>query len=723
MAETIATTKKKTYCRNCGAVCGIEVEVDEAQNKIISVAADKDNPETESYFCIKGRTSVDFHNGEDRLVTCRKRLDDGTFVDIAQETLMDEVAVRLKKIIDEHGPRAVAFFNGTHGYGTLSMPLTKSLMYCIGTPSVFSTMTIDQSAKWICHGRLGMVPTWKYSDLEADVLMVVGNNPVVSHMGKPWSGIKNNAPGRAIRTAKARGMKLIVVDPRVTETARLADIHLQIKPGDDPVLFAGLIRITIENGWYNQDFCERYTQQFEELKTAVEPFDLEMVSQRLGIAKETLLEVAQLFGTAEKASIGSGTGSNMNRNSNLSEHMMETYNAICGGYRKPGDEVPNPGALTRGVPETFTIIPSIRTWEAEPKAASNEAIGQVYGEFPTGILADELTAEGPNRIRALLALGGNPVQAIGDPENTVPAFESLELLVTSDPRMTDTAKVSHYVVAPTLPYERHDLTVIGDLSYHRPFAQYTQPVMEPPPGTLPDWEFIWGIAKRLGYQLELKPPIFGAAFASLPDGYKLDMENKPTAEQLIEEICRQTPIAFDELTARPSGYAPELEPLVIREPETDDGARLSLMPPDVAAELEAELELLEESEAFPLKLSPRRLLETMNGSFRDAEKTRRRHPTNPVFMHPDDIETYGLEHGGSVVVESRFGTVNGVLKKDPSMKPGVVALTHMWGSAHADTGNDPKGSYTGRLISVKENLQTINNMPQFSGVEVSVRPA
>jgi len=116
-------------------------------------------------------------------------------------------------------------------------------------------------------------------------------------------------------------------------------------------------------------------------------------------------------------------------------------------------------------------------------------------------------------------------------------------------------------------------------------------------------------------------------------------------------------------------------------------------------------------------------LETMNGSFRDAEKTRRRYPTNPVFMHPDDIETYGLEHGGPVVVESRFGAVNGVLKKDPSMKPGVVALTHMWGTALRDAGNDPKGSYTGRLISLKKNLQTINNMPQFSGVEVSVRPA
>ena len=716
MAET-----KKTYCRNCGAVCGMEVELED--NRIIAISGDKDNPETEGYFCVKGQTSMDFHNGEDRLMNCRKRLPDGTFDDIDQETLVDEVAGQLKQIIEQHGPRAVAFFNGTHGYGTLSMPLTKSLLHCIGTPNVFSTMTIDQSAKWICHGRLGMVPTWKYSDLEADVLMVVGNNPVISHMGKPWSGIKNTAPTAAIKAAKKRGMKLIVVDPRRTETAKLADIHLQIKPGDDPVLFAGLIHISIKNGWYNQAFCERYTQQFEELRQAVEPFNADFVSRRLGIPAETLAEAAQLFGSAKKASAGSGTGSNMNRNSNLSEHMMETYNAICGGYRKPGDEVPNPGALTRGVPETFSIIPSIRTWESEPKAAFNKDIGQMYGEFPSGILPDEITADSPDRIRALIVLGGNPVQALGDPGKTIPAFETLDLMITVDPRMTDTAKLSHYVVAPVLPYERHDLTIVNDLSYHLPFAQYAQPIMEAPPGTLPDWELIWGIAKRLGYQLEMKPPIFGAAFDALPDGYKLDMEQKPTQERLIEELLKMTPVSLETLQAHPSGYAPEMQPLTIRAAEEDDGARLSLMPDDVAAELGAEIKLRAHDSDFPLLLSSRRMLQTMNGSFTDAARTRKRHPINPVFMHPDDLSTYDLEDGADVMVESRFGQIAGVLEADASMKPGVVALTHMWGSSLEHAGTNPRGSYTGRLTSLTQNLQSLNNMPHFSGVEVSVRVA
>ncbi len=227
------STNHKTYCRNCGAFCGINVEVED--NKVTAVSGDKGNGGSEGYFCIKGYSSMDFHNGEDRLVNCKKRQSDGSVADIDQEALMDEVAEKLKAIIDEHGPRSVAFFNGTHGYGTLSMPLFKSFLNCIGTPNVFSTQTIDQSAKWVKDGRFGMVPTWKYNDTEADVLMAVGNNPAVSHMGKPWTGIRNTGVHKSIRTAKKRDMTFIVVDPRLTETARMADIHLQINPGDDPI--------------------------------------------------------------------------------------------------------------------------------------------------------------------------------------------------------------------------------------------------------------------------------------------------------------------------------------------------------------------------------------------------------------------------------------------------------------------------------------------------------
>lgn len=113
--------KHKTYCRNCGAYCGIEVEVE--NNQVSAISGDQENIASQGYFCVKGYTSMDFHNGEDRLISCKKRQPDGSFSDIDQETLMDDVANKLEHIIDQHGSRSVAFFNGTHGYGTLSMPL------------------------------------------------------------------------------------------------------------------------------------------------------------------------------------------------------------------------------------------------------------------------------------------------------------------------------------------------------------------------------------------------------------------------------------------------------------------------------------------------------------------------------------------------------------------------------------------------------------------------
>ncbi len=399
--------------------------------------------------------------------------------------------------------------------------------------------------------------------------------------------------------------------------------------------------------------------------------------------------------------------------------MIEAFNAICGGYRKPGDAVPNPGVFVPA-PSVFSVIPANRTWESEPKAVSDSDIGQLYGEFPSGIIPDEITADSPDRIRALVAIGGNPVQALGHPEKTIPAFKSLELLVALDPRMTDTAKLAHYIVPPALPYERYDCTVVGDYAYHQPFAQMTEPVLTPPPGVLPEWEFLWGVSKRLGYQLELKLPIFGASFASMPDGYKLDMKNKPEAEKLIKEIVKQTPVDYDALKSNPSGITPDIEPVIVAEPEEDDGARLSLMPEDVAAELTAELEQRPKNSEFPLVLSTRRILDAMNGSFRDAARTRKRFPTNPLFMHPDDIAACKLEDGQTALVESKFGKVTAVTKKDPSMKPGVIAIPHMWGSSLTDSINDPLGTHTGRLISLDEGVQTINHMPRFSGVEVKV---
>ena len=212
-----------TFCRNCPSVCGLLVEVE--NQKILGIRGDTRHPLTKGYFCVKGLASMDIHNGEDRLTGACARRPDGTVDEnLGIEQALDEIHAKLAAIIARHGPRSVAMYYGT---GANNNPLCHSAMKgwfdLIGSPYLFSSMTVDQSAKWVAAGRMGMFATGKYSALDADVIMEVGGNPAISHVS---GTIPMTAPMRALREAQSRGMKLIVVDPRRTETARRADLHL-----------------------------------------------------------------------------------------------------------------------------------------------------------------------------------------------------------------------------------------------------------------------------------------------------------------------------------------------------------------------------------------------------------------------------------------------------------------------------------------------------------------
>ena len=230
----------QTYCRNCPAACGLLVETE--GNRVTSVRGDREHALSGGYMCIKGAMSGELHAIDAAARKPRKRLVDGGFVEMDVERLLDEIHAALTQIIERHGPETVALYHGTGvKMNTLGMMALKPWLRELGSPYLYSSSTIDQSAKWVTAGRMGVFPTGKPMFGESDVMMLVGMNPAVSHMGMfvlPFS-----YPLRAVRDARRKGAKLIVVDPRQTETARHADIHLQIKPGEDVALFAGMIRM------------------------------------------------------------------------------------------------------------------------------------------------------------------------------------------------------------------------------------------------------------------------------------------------------------------------------------------------------------------------------------------------------------------------------------------------------------------------------------------------
>lgn len=689
--------------------------------KILNAAADGSASPYGPYMCAKGMASVDFHNGaENRLLASLKRNQANEFVPIKSSVALDEIAQRLQSLIERYGPRSVALYHGTGAYrSVLGAQLEKSFLSAIDCPNLFSTMTIDQSAKWVTMARMGFMASGKPALADLDVALIAGNNPVVSHQTMPFAAGESGAPGRAYARAKKRGTKIIIIDPRRTETARYADLLIQPLPGHDASIFAAIAHILLRDKTYNRNFCDRFVTQLEELQRAVAPFTPDMAARRADVPVEQIEQAAEWLGSAERAFVGSGTGPSMSAHSNLNDHMIEVVNALLGGYRRAGDPVRNPGVLNPRRP-VETAVPPNRSWERGDKLRSVD-IGKLFGEFPTALLPREIQATGEDRIRALIVFGGDPMMGLGDPDAVIPAFEQLDLMVVLDPRMNETAKYAHYVVAASQPFERHDISTPGDALYPEAFAQYAPPVLDKPGDVIHDWEFFWGLAARMGVQLTLKYWNYGQDFESIEEGMALDTHTAPDPEAMIRFLCKNSRIPFDVLKANPSGVRLEGEFQQVLPAARDNAARLHLCPGDVAEELAVVLRDDPRDTGFAYQLTCRRILEAMNGAYRDAARTRARYPVNWTYMNPEDMARQGLAGGDSIEIRSSAGAIRGVVREDQGLRPGVISMTHLFGQLLPCS--DPReqgGSFTGRLVSLTESLQPINYMPRYSGVPVDV---
>lgn len=712
--------RRKTFCRNCGALCSLELTVEDG--RITGAAPDGTASPYGGYMCPKGLASVDFHNGaEGRLFNSLRRRPDGRFEPIDGQAALDEIAERLSALIRRHGPRAVAVYHGTGAYrSVLGGLLEKAFLAAIGSPNLFSTMTIDQSAKWVTMGRMGVMASGKPALRDIDLALIAGNNPVVSHQTMPFAAGESGAPARAFEAARARGCRIIVVDPRRTETARYADLLLQPLPGHDAALFAAIAHILLRDGTWNRDFCDRFTIQIDALRAAVAPFTPELAAARTDVPVAQIELAARWLGEARRPLVGSGSGPSFSRHSNLADHMIEVVNALVGGYRRAGDPVRNPGTLKPRVFREMALSPT-RSWE-RGVTCRTEDIGRIFGEFPTALLPREILAPGPDRIRALVSFGGDPLRALGDPARARPAFEALDLLVSLDCRMNETGKLSHYVVATSQPYERHDISIPGDALFPEPFAQYAPPVVSRPPDVVDDWAFFWGIAARMGLPLTLKYWTYGLAYEDIARGMDLGTAVEPDPAEMIRFLCGEGVVPFEALVANPGGVRPALEPRFV-EPGEDDGGRLHLCPPDVAAELEAVF--AEEPETrFPYRLTCRRVLEAMNSAYRDSRRALRRHPVNWAHMNPDDMRAAGLEDGAAIEIESEHGRIRALARAEDRVRRGVVSMSHMFGPlvGSGDVRRDG-GANVGQLTSLADYLEPINFMPRFSGIPVQIRRA
>lgn len=708
----------RTFCRNCSALCAMEIDVEDG--RMTKVRPDGEFSPYGAYLCPKGLSAVDLHNGaENRLVESRKRQPDGSFAPIDAWSAIDEIGATLKALVAEHGPRAVAVYHGTGAYRcVLGGLMERAFVAALGTPNFFSTMTIDQSAKWVTAARLGVMASGKHQLRDCDVALLAGGNPLVTHQGAPYAVAESGAPARGFEAAKANGCKVILVDPRRTETARFADLLIQPLPGHDAEIFAGIAHAILRDGTYDAAFLDRWANGLDALRAAVAPFTPEFAAARADVPVEHIELAAKWLGEAKRAIAGSGTGPSFSAHSNLADHMIEAVNALVGGYRRAGDPVANPGTLRTKQTFEMAVSPS-RSFEHEPKCVSAD-VGPLLGELPAALIPREIAADHPDRIRALVVLGGDPLMAMGDPAFAQAGFDRLDLLVSLDCRMNATAQAADYVIATSQPFERHEITIPGDSLFPVPYAAYTGPVVEKPAGVIDDWEFFWGIAGRMGVPLTFKYWNYGLRFEDIPGGLPLSATEKPEPEDLCRFLAADSAVPFDVLKASPGGVRPDLPPAFVQPAPESMGGKLELMPPDVAAELAGVLGDDPESD-FAFRLISRRTLHTLNGAYRQSKEARRRYPVNFAYMNPEDMAATGIVEGAMVEIASAHGRVRTLAKGEDRLRRGVVSMTHMFGPLVS--GDDPVGeggSNVGQLCSLTEHVQAINFMPRFSGIPVNV---
>ncbi len=713
---------RKTYCRFCHAYCPMQAVVED--NRLVELRPDPDNPVYGGYTCVKGRQMIEQIDHPGRVQRSQKRREDGSFEPIATATALDEIAAKLQSIIAQHGPRSVASYNGTYSFqNSAAHDVARAFHAAIDSPSFYTSVTIDQPAKVaIGPARMGFWQGGCHMWNDADVALIIGNNTLVSHFSIP-GGIPSFSPHSALREGKQRGLQVICIDPRETEVAKRADLHLQVRPGHDAALVAAILHVILEEARYDHAFCAEHVSNLDTLRAALVRFTPERVAPAAGIDAGQIIEAARMFATGPRGTAVTGTGPEMGPHPNLLQHLVQTLNAICGRHCRAGERMPNPGVLTPPGPRFAQASGPQRSWlEDGVRSRVSPDIGETvvltpYGprsEMPTAVISDEMLTPGEGQIRALLCIGGNPLLAWPEQAKTHAALASLELLVCVDLRMSATAQMADYVLAPKHCLEREDVTLLTDIWHDQPYSQYTHSVLEAEGDKIEEWEIFWELAQRLGLELST-------------DNGPINMREKPSKFELLENITHGSRVPISEIAAQEGGHIYPVPDIILSPADPQTAERLELFPEGLASELDSAFADLDAAscDEFPLLLVSRRMKNTYNSTGPELTLLGKKGTTNPAHIHPSELQAMGISDGEIIEVRSAHGVIPAVAAASDDVRPGVISMSHCWGaspdpSAQADTRIREIGANTNRLINNLENAERYSGIPRQSCIPVAI---
>jgi len=471
---------QKTSCVLCFNNCGLEVITE--GSKIVKVRGDKENPRSKGYLCRKGASIAYFQNNPERLRFPLKRVGD-RFDRISWDKALDEIADKLREIVQTHGPRSIAYMGGGGQGCHFETAFGLRLLNGLGSKNHYSPLAQELTGFFWVNGKaFGRQYMHSFPDIQgSDFLVFWGANPMVSH-DIP------NAPVALRNKKKEPGFLMAVVDPRVTETAKLADIHLRLRPGTDALLFKAMIKILLSEGLVAKDYLAARVDGFEAIQNWFDDVDVEDHCRVCGLDTGAVREFTRLFAT-RKTAMRSDLGILMGRHSTLNSYLELILLTLTGRIGTQGGNVFLGHLMPMG---SHTPEEDPRTWRT---VITN--IPLIMGVFPPNVMPEEIDNDHPQRIRALIVSGSNPLRSYADTSAYEKAFEKLDLLVTVEVAMSETAVLSHYVLPAKSGYEKWDGTFF-QWNYPDYYFDMRRPVMQADGEQIEEAHIYIELAERLG---------------------------------------------------------------------------------------------------------------------------------------------------------------------------------------------------------------------------------
>jgi anaerobic selenocysteine-containing dehydrogenase len=714
------TTQHVTYCRICEAGCGLLATV--TDGRITDIRADKDNPHSQGFMCTKAKAMVDVVYDPDRLLTPMKRVGGpGEFTPCSWDEALDAIASRLGTIIQHHGDSAFAFYigNPAGGFDSKGPMAAAGLGAAIGSPPTYGVVGEDHGAYVAANAlQYGSPALWGRPDLwRCDFLLMAGANPWVSK----GSVISEPQIRKAMSSIVERGGRVIVVDPRRTETARQFE-HLAIRAGTDAWLFLGLLAVIMADGLHDRQFIETHTIGFETLAEVVAKVDLEQCASRCGIPAAVIADVAKGFGTAGAAAAYGRTGTCTQRFGTLNNLLINSLNIITGNLNKAGGSMFGWGA--------FDLRQMV-------KAAGDDNVGVKHtraglpvamGQYPSQSLWRDITEPGEDRIRALCTYSGNPVLNAGaGGERLATALGQLDLHFSIDLYMNETNAHAHYILpAPTF-YERSDVPWLQMVGAIRPSLYATEKVIEPRGDARAEWQIFNDIARRMG---------LGGAYPMKPLRWLSRIGIQVDPIRLQDMAIRMSPVG-DRFGLRRKGWSlkklrkhPHGVSLARHLPVQDlekilatPDKRIHLGVSELVSEVDRLIDHVEPG-AYPLRAIGLREIRSHNSWMHNSPRLTPdgRHPT--ILVNPVDAGEVGVvADGQEIEVVSASGSITMPVVLTHDMAPGTVAIPHGWGHAGGwHRANAAGGANANVLVSVEDaDIEPIAAMSILNGIPVRLR--